>query len=451
MDLATQLNDFFVLLNEYLWGVPMIILLFGTHLFLTFRLKVPQRKLFTAIRLSFAEEKGAKGDISPLAALFSSLAATIGSGNIIGVATAISLGGPGAVFWCWLTGVFGFATKYSEGVLAIKYRRKGADGEMLGGPMCALESGLNMKWLAILFAVFTVLATFGIGNTVQANAITTILEETTGISQYITGAIVTIAMALVICFGVKGVAKASMLLLPFMAVLYVLGCLYILVINWAFLGEALSLIIKSAFDFKAIGGGMAGGMAMIAARYGIARGLFSNEAGLGSAPILAAAAKTNNPVQQALVSGSGTFWDTVVICALTGLVIVSSIVANPSINITDGALLTKEAFAQIPYVGTPILTIGLVAFCFTTLIAWYVYGEKTILYLSHRKSWIIGFRVVNIVVCYFGSISQLTLVWNAADSMNALMAIPNIVSLLLLHKVIAKETDKYLWSGKLKA
>ncbi|MFR9504066.1 MAG: sodium:alanine symporter family protein [Rikenellaceae bacterium] len=448
--MGTLLNDFFITINEYLWGVPMIILLFGTHIFLTFRLKVPQRKLLTAIRLSFAKEGRAQGDISPLAALFSSLAATIGSGNIIGVATAVSLGGPGAVFWCWLTGVFGFATKYSEGVLAIKYRRKGADGEMLGGPMCALETGLGMKWLAVAFAIFTVLATFGIGNTVQSNTITTILYETTGISPYISGAIVTLAMALVICFGVKGVAKASMVLLPFMAILYIAGCLYILFINRAFLGDALSMIMESALNFKAVGGGMLGGAAMMAARYGIARGLFSNEAGLGSAPILAAAAKTNNPVHQALVSGSGTFWDTVIICALTGMVIVSSIVANPAININDGALLTKEAFAQIPYIGTPVLTVGLVAFSFTTLIAWYIYGEKTILYLSNRKSWIIGFRAVNIVVCYFGAISQLTLVWNAADAMNALMAIPNIVSLLCLHKVIANETDKYLWNGDIK-
>ncbi len=447
--MAQQLNDFFIMLNKYLWGPPMIILLFGTHLFMTFRLKVPQRKLGLAIRLSFAKEKGAKGDISPMAALFSSLAATIGTGNIIGVATAISLGGPGAVFWCWLTGVFGFATKYGEGVLAIKYRRKDVNGEMLGGPMCALESGLGMKWLAVIFAIFTALATFGIGNTVQVNAITTVLQETTGISPYISGAVVTVCLALVICFGVKGVARVSVLLLPTMAVLYVAGCLTVLAINHQFLGEALSLIVRSAFDFKAVGGGMAGAAAMMAARYGIARGLFSNEAGLGSSPILAAAAQTNNPVQQALVSGSGTFWDTVVICAITGLTIVSSIVANPSINASDGALLTKEAFAQIPYIGTPILTIGVVTFCFSTLIAWYIYGEKAIMYLTNKRSWVVGFRVANVIVCYIGAVSQLALVWNAADSMNALMAIPNVVSLLLLHRVIARETDKYLWSGRL--
>lgn len=447
--MAEQINDFFTFLNSYLWGVPMIILLFGTHLFLTFRLKVPQRKLFLAIRLSFSKQNKAKGDISPIAALFTSLAATIGSGNIVGVATAVSLGGPGAVFWCWLTGVFGFATKYSEGVLAIKYRRKGSDGQMLGGPMCALETGLGMKWLAVLFAIFTVLATFGVGNTVQSNTITTILYDTTGLSPYISGAVVTIAMALTICFGVKGIAKVSMILLPTMATLYILGCLIILILNWNFLGDTFALIIDSAFDFEAIGGGMIGGGFMMAARYGIARGLFSNEAGLGSAPILAASARSNNPVHQALISGSGTFWDTVVVCALTGIVVVSSIVANPSIDVTDGALLTKEAFAQIPYIGTPILTIGLVTFCFSTLIAWYVYGEKAIFYLTNRRSWIIGFRVVTIAVCYLGAVSQLTVVWNAADAMNALMALPNIVALLLLNRVIVRETNKYLWSGKI--
>ncbi len=443
--IATQLNDFFTLVNEYLWGVPMIILLFGTHLYLTIRLRVPQRKLLTAIRLSFAREADAKGDISPIAALFSSLAATIGTGNIIGVATAISLGGPGAIFWCWLTGVFGFATKYSEGILAVKYRRKGADGEMLGGPMCALDSGLGMKWLAVLFAIFTALATFGLGNTVQSNTITTILYDTVGISPYISGAVVTLGMALVICFGVKGVAKVSMILLPTMAIFYILGCLFILGINREYLGETLSIIMHSAFDFKAIGGGMAGAGAMMAMRYGIARGLFSNEAGLGSAPILAAAAKTKNPVHQALVSGSGTFWDTVVICALTGLTVMSSVVANPAISLENGALLTKEAFAQIPYVGTPILTIGLVTFCFSTLVAWYLYGEKAVIYLTNRRSCVVGYRVVNIVVCYIGAITQLSLVWNAADTMNALMAIPNIISLLLLRKVIIRETDRDLW------
>ncbi|MFI3259554.1 MAG: alanine/glycine:cation symporter family protein [Rikenellaceae bacterium] len=447
--METIINDFFTLANNYLWGVPMVIILFGTHIFLTIRLKFPQRKLLLAIRLSLIPNKGAKGDVSPIGALCSSLAATIGTGNIIGVATAVSLGGPGAVFWCWLTGVLGFATKYSEGVLAIKYRRKGADGEMLGGPMCALESGLGMKWLAIAFAIFTALATFGIGNTVQANTITTILDDTMGVSPYISGAVITLLLALVICFGIKGIARFSMFLIPFMAVLYIFGCLYILILNSAYLGETISLIVSSAFKAEAIGGGAIGGGFMLAARYGIARGLFSNEAGLGSAPIVAASAKTNDPVSQALVSGSGTFWDTVIICALTGLVVVSSLIANPDLNTTNGALLTKEAFAQIPFIGTPILTVGIITFGFSTMVAWYIYGEKSVLYLTNRPSSIIIYRIINIVVCYIGSIAQLKVVWNAADTMNALMAIPNIVALLLLHKVIANETDKYLWSGKL--
>ncbi len=442
------LENLFTTLNDYLWGWPMIILLLGTHLFLTFRLKIPQRKLFTAIRLSFAKDKGAKGDVSQFGALVTSLAATIGTGNIIGVATAIALGGPGAVFWCWITGVFGMATKYAEGLLAVKYRQQNEKGEMIGGPMFALEKGLGMKWLAVLFAVFTALATFGIGNTVQSNAVSTVLNETLGVSPYISAAAVTILVALVIMFGVKGITRVCVALVPFMAVFYVLGCLFILCLNAAYLGETLSLIMRSAFSAEAAGGGMIGGGILIAARYGIARGLFSNESGLGSSPILAASAQTKNPVRQALVSSTGTFWDTVIICALTGVVLVSSVIAHPEIDYSQGATLTKMAFDKIPYVGSWILTIGICTFCFSTIIGWYYYGEKAVEYLGGRR-YIMLYRVLNIVLCFVGGVVQLSLVWVMADSMNALMAIPNLVSLLLLHKVLAKETDKYLWGGRL--
>lgn len=441
-------ENFFAMINSYLWGWPMIILLLGTHIFLTFRLGIPQRKLFTAIRLSVTKDSGSKGDISQFGALVTSLAATIGTGNIIGVATAITLGGPGAVFWCWITGVFGIATKYSEALLAVKYREQTSNGEMIGGPMFALEKGLNMKWLGILFSIFTALATFGIGNTVQSNAITTVLFETTGISPYISGAVVALAVALVIIFGVKGITRVSIALVPFMAIFYVLGCLYILWMNSAFLGETVSLILSEAFNFEAVGGGIVGGGVLMAARYGIARGLFSNESGMGSASILAAAAQTKNPVRQALVSSTGTFWDTVVICALTGLVLVSSILAHPDIDATQGALLTKMAFDKIPYVGSTILTIGICTFCFTTIIGWYYYGEKAVEYLGGKR-FIFGYRLISIAMCYLGAIVNLSLVWTAADSMNALMAIPNLVSLLLLHKVLVKYTNKYLWSGRL--
>ncbi len=351
------INEFFTSFSSFLWGWPMIILLLGTHIFLTVRLRFPQRKIFQAISLSFKKDKNATGDVSQFGALATALAATIGTGNIIGVATAIALGGPGAVFWCWLTGVFGISTKYAEGLLAVKYRVKTKRGEMLGGPMYALEKGLGWKWLGILFALFAALASFGIGSTVQANAISTLVENQYGISPYITGAIVTLLGAAVIIGGVQSISKVCGMLVPFMAIFYVVGCIYILIVNHAYLLPALKVIFESAFTTRAAGGGFAGSTLMIAARYGIARGLFSNESGLGSAPIVAAAAQTRNPVRQALVSSTGTFWDTVIICALTGLVITSSIIAYPDIDYHNGAALTKAAFSKIPYIGAPLLTI----------------------------------------------------------------------------------------------
>ncbi len=445
MDILTA---FLADLSTWLWGWPMIIMLLGTHLFLTIRLRFPQRKIWTAIRLSVTTDKQAKGDVSQFGALATSLAATIGTGNIIGVATAVSLGGPGAVLWCWLTGVLGISTKYAEGLLAIKYRVKKPDGEMLGGPMYALERGLNMRWLAILFCVFTAIAAFGIGNTVQANSISLLVQETFGVSPHITGVVVALLVALVIVFGVKGIARVCMGLVPFMALFYVLGCVYILWLNAAYLGESLRLIVDSAFNAHAAGGGFAGTTVMMAARYGIARGLFSNESGLGSAPIVAAAAQTRNPVRQALVSSTGTFWDTVVICALTGLVLVSSIIAHPDIDYTQGGALTKAAFGKIPVVGTFILTVGILTFAFSTILGWSYYAEKAIEYLGGRRL-IKYYRVLWIVAIYFGSVMQLSIVWNLADGMNAFMAIPNLISLLLLSGVVASETRKYLWSGRL--
>lgn len=445
MDTITTL---FAQISTWLWGWPMIILLLGTHLFLTIRLRVPQRKIFTAIRLSVKKDKGATGDVSQFGALVTSLAATIGTGNIIGVATAVSLGGPGAVLWCWLTGVLGISTKYAEGLLAIKYRVKTANGEMLGGPMYALERGLRLRWLAILFCVFTAVAAFGIGNTVQANSISLLLNETCGISVHITGVIISLLVALVILFGVKGIARVCMGLVPFMALFYILGCLYILWQNAAYLGQAFSLIVDSAFSARAAGGGFVGTTVMLAARYGIARGLFSNESGLGSAPIVAAAAQTRNPVRQALVSSTGTFWDTVVICALTGLVLVSSIVAYPDIDYTQGGTLTQAAFGKIPVVGTFILTVGIVTFAFSTILGWSYYAERSVEYLGGRRL-IKYYRICWILAIYAGSVMNLSLVWNLADGMNALMAIPNLISLLFLSGVVAADTRKYLWNKKL--
>ena len=435
-------------IGSFLWGWPMIVLLLGTHLYLTIILRFPQRKIFIGIKLSVTKDKTGSGDVSQFGALATALAATIGTGNIVGVATAVALGGPGAVLWCWLTGVFGIATKYSEGLLAIKYRVKTSDGTMLGGPMYALERGLKMKWMAVLFCIFTAIAAFGIGNTVQANSIALLMDETYSISPYVTGLILSISTALVIIFGVKGISKVCQTLVPFMAGFYVIGCIAILIINSSFLGEAFTLIFKSAFTPQAAGGGFVGTTVMMAARYGIARGLFSNESGLGSAPIVAAAAKTRNPVRQALVSSTGTFWDTVVVCALTGLVLVSSIIAHPDIDHTQGAALTKAAFSKIPYIGTFILSVGIITFAFSTILGWSYYGEKAVEYLGGKK-YIFSYRMFWIVAVFVGSVMNLSLVWSIADSMNALMAIPNLIALLLLSRVLIKETKKYLWTDNL--
>ncbi len=442
------INSFFTAFSAFLWGWPMIVLLLGTHIFLTIRLRFPQRKIFKAIALSVKRDKQATGDVSQFGALATALAATIGTGNIIGVATAIALGGPGAVFWCWLTGVFGISTKYAEGLLAVKYRVKTKRGQMIGGPMYALEKGLGWKWLAVLFAIFATLASFGIGSTVQANAISTLVENQYNVSPYITGLVVTALGAAVIVGGVKSIAKVCGMLVPFMAIFYVLGCIYILFVNHAYLLPALQVIFDSAFTTKAAGGGFAGSTLIIAARYGIARGLFSNESGLGSAPIVAAAAQTRNPVRQALVSSTATFWDTVVICALTGLVITSSIIAYPDIDYHNGAALTKVAFSKIPYIGAPLLTFGLSTFAFSTTLGWSYYGERCVEYLKGKR-WMLFYRMIYIVSIFVGSVVNLALVWNLADCMNALMAIPNLLSLICLSGIIVHETRKYLWRGQL--
>lgn len=442
------LNAFFTTLSSLLWGWPMIALLLGTHVFLTIRLRFPQLKILKAIKLSVKRDKDASGDVSQFGALATALAATIGTGNIVGVATAISLGGPGAVFWCWLTGVFGIATKYGEGLLAIKYRETTADGRMLGGPMYALEKGLGWKWMAVLFAIFTTCASFGIGSTVQANAIATITHEAYGVPTTIVGIAVSLLIAAVVLGGVKSIARVCGFLVPFMALFYVLGCIYILSVNGSYVWPAIKLIVESAFSPQAASGGFAGTSVMLAARYGISRGLFSNESGMGSAPIVAAAARTRNPVRQALVSSTGTFWDTVVICAITGVVIVSSILAYPDISYTDGATLTKMAFDKIPYVGKPLLSFGLLTFAFSTILGWSYYGERAVEYLKGKR-WMLVYRVLFIISIFAGSVANLNVVWNLSDCTNALMAIPNLISLLLLNGVIVHETRKYLWRNRL--
>jgi AGCS family alanine or glycine:cation symporter len=440
-------HEFVIMIDGYLWGPPMLILLFGTHLFLTFRLGFIQKFIGLGIKLSVTKDAAGEGDVSQFGALTTALAATIGTGNIVGVATAVALGGPGAVLWCWLTGVFGIATKYAESLLAVKYRVKTSDGTMLGGPMYALENGLNMKWLGVIFAIFTSIAAFGIGNMVQANSISSMVETSFGISPYITGVIMAILTGIVIIGGVKSIASVCEKLVPFMAIFYVIGCIVILIINSAYVGQAIGLIFSNAFSPRAAGGGFIGASVMMAARYGIARGLFSNESGLGSAPLVAAAARTANPVRQALVSSTGTFWDTVVVCAMTGLVLVSSICSDPTgLDGLKGAALTSAAFEQIPVIGPIVLTVGLLTFVFSTILGWSYYGERTMEYLFGKKS-IKPYRVAWVISVFLGSVMSLPLVWDLADAMNAAMAIPNLVSLILLSGVIAAETKKYLVDG----
>lgn len=444
----TELNNFLTFINSYLWGAPMIILLLGTHLYLTIRLRFPQRYIFKAIRLSLQRDKGSTGDVSQFSALATSLAGTIGTGNIIGVATAVTMGGPGAVFWCWMTGVLGISTKYAEGLLAIKYRVHTSDGKMLGGPMYALERGLGCRWLGLIFAFCTVVASFFIGNMIQCNSISMMLNEGYHIPPLATGITIALTTCAVIMFGVKGIAKVCEGLVPFMALFCIGGCLWILGVNHSFIWPALKVIVTDAFNPQAATGGFVGSTIMTAMRYGIARGLFSNESGLGSAPIVAAAARTRNPVRQAMVSSTSPFWDTVVICAITGLVLVSSIMADPSIDSTAGARLTKVAFGQIPTFGPFVLTMGIVTFSFSTILGWSYLGEKALEYIFGRKARYV-YRVLWITATFIGSITAINLVWNLGDTFNALMAFPNILSVLLLTGVVVKETRHYLWEKRL--
>ena len=429
------------------WGWGMILLLLGTHLFMTVRTGFIQRKTITkGIKLSVSKEPDADGEVSQFGALATALASTIGTGNIIGVGTAVALGGPGAVLWCWLTGVFGIATKYSESLIAVKYRVKTEDGRMQGGAMYALERGLHMRWLGLIFAVFAGFASFGIGCATQVNAIATVCNENLHINKAVVGIIVGVLTAVVIFGGIKSIARVCERLVPFMALFYVLGCIVILGINYDYIIPAITTICRLAFQPGAAAGGLVGSGIMLAMRYGVARGLFSNESGMGSAPIAAAAAQTRNPVRQALVSSTGTFWDTVVVCLMTGLVLVSTIMKNPAINaneITDGGVLTSLAFDQIPIIGPLILVVGIIYLAFSTILGWAYYGERCVEYFAGKKG-LIPYRVLYIAVAVIAPVVALDVVWDIADILNALMAIPNLIAVLLLSPVIVKETKKYL-------
>ena len=434
-------------IDDFVWGWWMILLLLGTHLFMTVRTGFIQRKTITkGIPLSVSAEDGADGEVSQFGALTTALASTIGTGNIIGVGTAIALGGPGAVLWCWLTGVFGIATKYAESLIAVKYRVKTADGRMQGGAMYALERGLNMKWLGVIFAVFAGFASFGIGCATQVNAIAEVCHENLGIEPWVIGVIVAGLTAVVIFGGIKSIARVCEKLVPFMAIFYILGCVVILVINYDYIIPAIETICRLAFTKGAAAGGLVGGGIRYAIQYGVARGLFSNESGMGSAPIAAAAAKTKNPVRQALVSSTGTFWDTVVVCLMTGLVLVSTIMKNPAINadqIADGGELTTLAFGQIPVLGPFILVVGIISFAYSTILGWAYYGERCVEYFSGKKG-LIPYRLLYVAVLLIAPVLALDLVWKIADILNALMAIPNLIAVLLLSPIIVKETRKYI-------
>ena len=438
-------------IDGMVWGWWLIILLFGTHIYMTIRTGFIQRKTISkGIKLSVQKDPDAEGEVSNFGALTTALAATIGTGNIVGVGTAIALGGPGAVLWCWLSGIFGIATKYSESLIAVKYRVKTKDGRMQGGAMYALSRGLKWKnlgkVLGMIFAVFAGFASFGIGCATQVNAIANVVEENTGVQGWIVGLVVAILTAIVIFGGIKSIATVCEKLVPFMAIFYVIGCLIILGINYDYILPAIQTICKLAFAPGAAAGGLVGTGIRLAMQYGIARGLFSNESGMGSAPIAAAAAQTRNPVRQALVSSTGTFWDTVVVCLMTGLVLVSTIMKNPNINadqISDGGTLTTLAFGQIPVFGPIILTLGIICFAYSTILGWAYYGERAVEYFAGHKG-LIPYRIIYVVVAGIAPIVALDVVWALADILNALMAIPNLIAVLLLSNVIVKETKKYI-------
>jgi len=428
------------LLSSWIWGAPMLVALVGTGCYLTLILKGLQfRRLPLALRLIWRKEHGADGDISHFAALMTALAATVGIGNIVGVATAITLGGPGAVFWMWMTGLVGMATKYSEAVLAVKYREKGPHG-MRGGPMYYLAKGAGLPRLGWLFAVFTALATFGIGNMTQANSVAAALSASFGLRDWQSGVAMTLLTGLVILGGVKSIGRFTSILVPFMIVGYFGAALVVLAMNWDELPGAFALIFRHAFTPAAGEGGMAGAGVAAALRYGVARGVFSNESGLGSAPIAAAAARSRSPVEQALVSMTQTFIDTLVVCSMTALIILTADAWKSGVSAAD---LTAASFAEtLGVAGGLIVTLGISLFGYSTLIGWNYYGEKAIEYLVGPRG-IKPYRVVFVSMIMVGAMTKLELVWSFSDLMNGMMAVPNLIGLLLLSGVIRSETREY--------
>lgn len=436
------LMDILGKISDIVWGPPILILLVGTGLFLTIRLRGLQfTKLIFAHKLIFTKDEKSEGDITHFQALTTALAATIGTGNIAGVATAIFLGGPGAVFWMWMTGLVGMATKYAEAILAVKYRVVDGKGEMSGGPMYYIEKGLGWKWLGIIFAIFGAAAAFGIGNMVQSNSVAAAVETTFSIDPKITGALLVVFTALVILGGIKSIGKVTSYLVPFMAAFYTIGGLIIIIINVGAVPEALGSIFSSAFTGSAAAGGAIGA----AIRYGVARGVFSNEAGLGSAPIAAAAAKTDYPGRQALVSMTQTFIDTIVVCSITALAILTS---GALASGETGAALTTVAFNQgLPGPGGLIVAIGIIFFAYSTILGWCYYGEKCLEYLLGESA-VPFYRLLFVAAVFVGAVVELDLVWTFSDVMNGLMAVPNLIGLLGLSGVVVAETNRFLNAQK---
>ncbi|MGJ9384031.1 alanine/glycine:cation symporter family protein [Salipaludibacillus sp. CF4.18] len=428
-------------ISNIVWGVPTLILIVGTGLYLTLRLGFLQfRTLPYALKLAFSPEKKdekSEGDISHYQALTTALAATIGTGNIAGVATAVVLGGPGAVFWMWISALLGMATKYAEAILAVKYRVKNKHGEYSGGPMYYIEKGLKLKWLAVIFAIFGAVAAFGIGNMVQSNSVSGALSETFNINPWITGIILTVLSAFVILGGIKAIGKVTAYVVPAMALFYVIAGLLIMILNWDLVPAAVGLIFSDAFTGQAVAGGAIGAVI----RWGVARGVFSNEAGLGSAPIAAAAARTDYPGRQALVSMTQVFIDTIIVCSITGITIV---MGNMYLDGIEGAALTSATFEFfLGPIGGIIVAIGLTFFAFSTILGWSYYGEKCFSYLF-SEDFIKYYRIAFVLAIFVGAVAQLDLVWGIADVMNGLMAIPNLIGLIGLSGVVVSETNKFL-------
>ena len=434
--------------SGFLWGYVLIFALLGTHLYLTFLLRVPQRHFLTGLRLYFGG-KG-EGQISQFSSLMVSLAANVGTGNIVGVAVAVTSGGPGAVFWCMLTGVLGMATRYAESLLAIRYRVRDAQGNLIGGPMYAIEKGLKCKWLAVVFAAVTSIAAFGIGNLTQANAVSQVLASSSlGVPTWVTGLVMVVLVGAVLLGGLQGISRVCTALVPTMAVVYIVGCVALLVSNASFVWPAVCHIVDSAFNPQAAAGGFIGSTIMLAMQQGVRRGLFSNEAGLGSSPIVSAPSQTPNTVQHALVASTGPFWDTVFICSLTGITLVTCIMAHSHIDTTDGELLTYVSFATLGSFGSWMLTISLAAFVVSTVLGWSYFGERALEYLGGRRL-IYPYRVLWIIVVFAGCvIPKSSIVWNFADLANGLMALPNLICMVGLSGVLVAETRKYLWENRL--